>query len=120
MREIVQSEIQAKAEAKIPNYEEGQKKYAKQYRINIHQWSYGRLIESIKTQASKLGIAIEFGKQSVRGSPQENAQELAIAAYNSRSGSIISPTNSYLENQIRIINSAAVHVFNLCIVKNVG
>ena len=36
MREIVQSEIKAKAEAKIPGYEEGQKKYAKQYRINIH------------------------------------------------------------------------------------
>jgi transposase len=90
MREIVQSEIQAKAEAKIPNYEEGQKKYAKQYRINIHQWSYGRLIESIKIQASQVGIAIEEGKQSVRGSPQEKARELAIAAYNSRSGSIIS------------------------------
>ena len=36
MREIVQSEVKAKAEAKIPGYEEGQKKYAKQYRINIH------------------------------------------------------------------------------------
>jgi flagellar biosynthesis/type III secretory pathway protein FliH len=43
IREIVQSEIKAKAEAKIPGYEEGQKKYAKQYRINIHNWSYGRL-----------------------------------------------------------------------------
>lgn len=42
MKEIVQSEIKAKAEAKIPGYEEGQKKYAKQYRINVHNWSYGR------------------------------------------------------------------------------
>ena len=78
MREIVQSEIKAKAEAKIPGYEEGQKKYAKQYRINIHNWSYGRLIENIITQASKLGIAIKEVKQSVRGSPTEKAKDMAM------------------------------------------
>jgi hypothetical protein len=82
MREVVQSEIKAKAEAKIPGYEEGQKKYAKQYRINIHNWSYGRLIENITTQANKLGIAISEVKQPVRGSPNENAQDIAIALYN--------------------------------------
>lgn len=82
MREIVQSEIKAKAEAKIPGYEEGQKKYAKQYRINIHNWSYGRLIENITTQASKLGVAIAEVKQPVRGSPTEKARDLAIALYN--------------------------------------
>ncbi|VEP14509.1 conserved hypothetical protein [Hyella patelloides LEGE 07179] len=38
--EIVQSEIKAKAEVKIPGCEKGQKEYAKQYRINIHHWSY--------------------------------------------------------------------------------
>lgn len=78
MREIVQSEVKARAEAKIPGYEEGQKKYAKQYRINIHNWSYGRLIENITTQANKLGIAIKEVKQSVRGSPTEKAREMAI------------------------------------------
>ena len=82
MREIVQSEIKAKAEAKIPGYEEGQKKYAKQYRINIHNWSYARLIENITTQASKLGIAISEVKQPVRGSPAEKAKDMAIALYN--------------------------------------
>ncbi len=82
MREIVQSEIKAKAEAKIPGYEEGQKKYAKQYRINIHNWSYGRLIENITNQASKSGIAIAEVKQSVRGSPMKNALSIAIAFYN--------------------------------------
>jgi hypothetical protein len=46
MREIVQSEIKAKAEEKIPGYEEAQKRYAKQYRVNVHQWSYGRLMEN--------------------------------------------------------------------------
>ena len=79
MREIVQSEIKAKAEAKIPGYEEGQKKYAKQYRINIHNWSYGRLIENITTQASKSGIEITKVKQPVRGSPIEKAKGIAIA-----------------------------------------
>ena len=82
MREIVQSEIKAKAETKIPGYEEGQKKYAKQYRINIHNWSYGRLIENITNQASKLGIAIAKVKQPVRGSPREKARDLVIALYN--------------------------------------
>jgi hypothetical protein len=81
MREIVQSEIKAKAEAKIPGYEEGQKEYAKQYRINIHNWSHGRLIENITTQSSKLGIAIKEVKQPVRGSPTEKAQGMCILAY---------------------------------------
>ena len=81
MREIVQSEVKARAEAKIPGYEEGQKKYAKQYRINIHNWSYARLIENIVTQASKLGIALEEVKQPVRGSPVEKAQKIAISGY---------------------------------------
>ena len=84
MREIVQSEIKARAEAKIPGYEEGQKKYAKQYRINVHNWSYGRLIENITTQVSKLGIAISQVKQPVRGSPTEKAHNMAIAVYNKR------------------------------------
>ncbi|MDJ0713813.1 MAG: type V CRISPR-associated protein Cas12k [Prochloraceae cyanobacterium] len=77
MREIVQSEVKAKAEVKIPGYEEGQKKYAKQYRINIHNWSYGRLIDNITTQAKKLGIVVKQGKQSVRGSPMEKAENMA-------------------------------------------
>lgn len=81
MREIVTSEIKAKAEAKIPGYEEGQKKYAKQYRINVHNWSYGRLIENITNQASKFGIAIAEVKQPVRGSPTEKAQDIAIAFF---------------------------------------
>lgn len=84
MREIVQSEIQARAEAKCPGYVEGQKKYAKQYRSSVHRWGYGRLIESIQSQAAKTGIAIEEGRQPIRGSPQEQARELAIAAYKSR------------------------------------
>jgi len=84
MRELVQIEIQTRAEQKIPGYVEGQQKYAKQYRVNVHQWSYGRLIENIQVQAAKIGISIEQGQQPVQGSPQEKAKEIAIAAYHSR------------------------------------
>jgi IS605 OrfB family transposase len=87
MREQLNSEIQARAEQKCPESLEVQKKYAKQYRVNIHQWSYNRLIESIKTQAAKVGIFIEEDKQPIRGSPQEKAKDLAIRAYNARKNS---------------------------------
>ncbi|HEY9300162.1 MAG TPA: type V CRISPR-associated protein Cas12k [Phormidium sp.] len=88
IREIIQSEIQAIAEQKCPGYVEAQKKYAKQYRVSIHQWSYGRLIQNIQSQAAKIAIAIENGLQPNRGSPQEKAKELAISAYNSRSNKV--------------------------------
>lgn len=81
IREQVQSEIQAKAEQKS-DLIEVQQKYAKEYRVSIHQWSYGRLIANIHSSAAKAGIVIEDSKQPIRGSPQEKAKELAIAAYN--------------------------------------
>ena len=83
-RESIESEIKARAEQKCPDLVEVQKQYAKQYRSSIHRWSYARLIDSIKSQASQVGILIEEGKQPVRGSPPEKARELAIAAYHSR------------------------------------
>ena len=78
IREIIQSEVKAKAEAKIPGYEDGQKRYAQQYRMNIHNWSYGRLIESITTQADKLGIIIKEAKQTMGFTPRKQAQNLAF------------------------------------------
>lgn len=83
MREQVQSEIQAKAEQKS-DLIEVQQKYAKQYRVSVHQWSYGRLMANIHSSAVKAGIVIEESKQPIRGSPQEKAKELAISAYHSR------------------------------------
>jgi hypothetical protein len=85
MRELVQNEVQLRAEQKIPGYEEGQKQYAKRYRVSVHQWSYGRLIDAIAAQASKVGIVIEEGEQSVRGSPQQQAGAIALSAYQLRS-----------------------------------
>lgn len=84
IREITQSEVQAKAEKKILGYKEGQKKYAKQYRVNVHHWSYGRLTNFINQKASIVGISIEKARQPLVGSNQEQAKNIAIAAYNSR------------------------------------
>ena len=74
----------AKAQKKIPGYKEGQKKYIKQYHYNIHQLSYGRLIESVEQAAAKIAIDIEKTQQSRQGTPQEQTKQLAICAYHSR------------------------------------
>jgi len=84
IREILTSEIQARAEAKCPGYAQGQQKYAKQYRSSVHKWSYRSLIQSIQSKAAQAGIVIEQGQQPVRGSPQEKARDLALAAYQLR------------------------------------
>ncbi len=57
MREQVQSEVQAKAEQKS-DLIEVQKQYAKQYRVSVHQWSYGRLMANIHSSAAKAEIVI--------------------------------------------------------------
>ncbi|MBD2074364.1 hypothetical protein H6F86_10805 [Phormidium sp. FACHB-592] len=84
VRAIVEAEIKARAEQKSPGYLEGQQNYAKQYRASVHRWSYGRLLESIRSQASKLGIAIEEVKQPLVGGLEEKARAVVIAAYQAR------------------------------------
>jgi hypothetical protein len=84
MREILDSEIRARAEQKIPNCKEGQDKYVRQYRRSIHKWSYGRLIDALSNSAAKLEISVEESKQYMRGNPQEKARDLAISAYQFR------------------------------------
>ncbi len=84
IREITQSEVQARAEKRILGYKEGQKKYAKQYRVNVHNWSYGRLTDFISQKASIVRIPIEKSRQPLGGSKQEQAKNIAIIAYNSR------------------------------------
>lgn len=87
IREQINSEIQTKAEQKCPESIEAQKEYAKQYRRSVNQWSYGRLIETINSQAAQAGIVIEENNQSVGGSPQNKAKEIALAAYKYRNKS---------------------------------
>jgi transposase len=81
----IQSEIDAIAQSKIPDYVEGQKKYARQVRINLHNWSYSRLIESIVNKASQSQLSIEYGNQPTRASPNDLAKEIALSAYTKRS-----------------------------------
>jgi IS605 OrfB family transposase len=70
IREITQSEVRARAEKKILGYKEGQKKYAKQYRVNVHNWSYSRLTDFISQKASIAGIPIEKVRQPLSGTNQ--------------------------------------------------
>jgi IS605 OrfB family transposase len=84
IREIVEAEVQARAEQRIIGYLEGQQQYAKQYRASVHRWSYRRLNQKIQNQAAQTGILIEQVKQPLQGTPQEKARNLAIAAYKAR------------------------------------
>ncbi|MDZ7958598.1 MAG: hypothetical protein RMY34_12090 [Aulosira sp. DedQUE10] len=52
--------------------------------MSVHRWSYGRLIESVQSQAAKTGISTEIGTQPIRGSPQEKARDIAVFAYQER------------------------------------
>lgn len=85
LRSVLTSEINARAEQKCPGSVEAQKKYAKDYQMNISRWSYNRLIETIRSKAQQLGVIVESGFQPARASPQEQAKDIAIATYHSRS-----------------------------------
>ena len=84
IREIVQGEVQAKAEQEIPGSVELQRQYALQYRASVHRWRHAQLSQCIGSQAAQVGISIEVVKQPFTGTPQEKAKNLAIAAYQSR------------------------------------
>ncbi|MCY6491442.1 type V CRISPR-associated protein Cas12k, partial [Leptolyngbya sp. GGD] len=84
VRDLLASEIQARAEEKCPGSVAAQKQYAKAYRLTIHQWSYNRLIQAICSQATQRGITVEVGSQPLKGNPQELAKDIAIAAYHAR------------------------------------
>lgn len=82
-RDILDSEIQARAEQKCPGAIAAQEKYAKEVRISIHSWNYRRLVDTIRSSASKRGIPLEDSFLT-RSSPKEQAREIAIAAFQSR------------------------------------
>ncbi|WP_319421695.1 type V CRISPR-associated protein Cas12k [Pleurocapsa sp. FMAR1] len=83
-REILDSEIQAKAEAKIPGCRKTQKQYAKDFRQSIHRWSYARLCDAIASKATQKGIAIECERQLFNEIPEIQARDLALTAYRNR------------------------------------
>ncbi|MFM7424234.1 MAG: type V CRISPR-associated protein Cas12k [Elainella sp.] len=84
LREIIQLEVQTRAEQRIPGYLEGQQRYAKEYRAAVHRWSYSRLTANIQSQAAQIGIAVETAQQTSQGTPQEKAKHLVLTAYSAR------------------------------------
>jgi len=84
MKEIRTSVIQAKAETKFPGNVNAQKLYVKEYNRQVHNWSYNRLQESIKSKAAELKISIEFGIQLSYDTLQAQARDLALSAYQCR------------------------------------
>ncbi|MGB3311373.1 MAG: type V CRISPR-associated protein Cas12k [Nodosilinea sp.] len=83
IREIIESEVQAKAEQKTA-LKEIQAKYARDYRTSIHRWSYTQLAQKIESKALQEGLSVETIKQPLAGSPQDKAREVAIAGFQSR------------------------------------
>lgn len=94
IRSITEAEIQARAEERIPEYKEGQRKYAQDYRVQVHQWSYGRLIDNIKAISSKLGIVVEEGKQPKQGKFTDKALQLALSTQKNNRQNNPTKTNS--------------------------
>jgi IS605 OrfB family transposase len=82
IREIIESEIQAKAEQKTA-LKEIQAKYARDYRTSIHRWSYSRLAQKTESKALQAGLTVETIKQPLTGSPQDKARDVAIAGFQS-------------------------------------
>jgi IS605 OrfB family transposase len=79
IREILESDIQARARRRYPAQKELQEGFAKQLRITIHRWSYSRLIQCIRERAARKGIAVITGQQPLQGEPQQKAKQVAIA-----------------------------------------
>lgn len=85
IREIVEAEVKQRAAEKVPDFVDGQKQYAKAYRTQVHQWSYGRLQDAIASKAGQCMITVETARQGHSGSPQEKAKDLGLLAYEKRS-----------------------------------
>ncbi|MBD2028176.1 hypothetical protein H6F80_27845 [Leptolyngbya sp. FACHB-711] len=81
IREIIESDIQARGKLKFPQQKELQEQYAKQLRASFHRWSYHRLVEFIRERASSAGIQVVAGKQTNQGSPMQKAVEVATSAH---------------------------------------
>ena len=84
LRESLQSELEAKAEWKYPGDRAKQNEYQKQYKINLHRWSYGRLTQCIEERAGKVGVPIEQRQQRAQGDFRAKAMQIACSAYGAR------------------------------------
>jgi len=84
-REVIQAQVQAKAEKRIPDSKELQKRYLKEYRVNAHRWSYNRLLSGIRNQSLKRNLLVEDGWQGHEQTIKEKALGLVMSAYHLRS-----------------------------------
>jgi hypothetical protein len=82
--ERTEGKVRALAEKKVPDYKQGQEKFAKQHRKRYNRWNYARFLQTVQQQAAKLGISVELGRQISEGSSQEKARDIALAIYHSR------------------------------------
>ena len=78
IRQITENELRLKAEQKIPECKQAQKKYAQRYRVQIHQWSYRRLLDNISAIAFKTDISIKEAKLSTQGKLIDKAFNLVV------------------------------------------
>jgi IS605 OrfB family transposase len=81
IREILESDIQARARQKFPYQIEVQQQYAKQFRRSLHRWSYSRLVQCIRERAEREGILVITGQQPSQSPPEQKAKEVAISAH---------------------------------------
>jgi len=81
VREVIESDIQARAKRKFPQQKELQNQYSKQLRASFHRWSYNRLTQCIRERAVRAGILVITGQQPVQGSLQQKAIEVAMSAH---------------------------------------
>lgn len=84
LREHLQAELEAKAVWKYPGDRAKQQEYKKQYKINLHNWSYRRLRKAIQARADKVGVSVEQGQALEQGELQEKAVHIAVSAYRAR------------------------------------
>jgi IS605 OrfB family transposase len=84
IRDAIEAEVSQRAQAKVPDFVEGQRQYAKAYRVQVHQWPFHRLQQAITAKAEQAGITIEQAVQQSAGSAQDKAKELAWQGYRDR------------------------------------
>lgn len=82
IREVIESDIQARAKQKFPHQIGVQKQYMKQFRQSIHRWSYNRLVQCIRDRAGREGILVVTGQQpGHQSSSEQKAKEVAMSAH---------------------------------------
>jgi hypothetical protein len=86
IREIIETNIRARAEIKYPGNKTAQKRYALDFRTGVNQWNYRQLAECIRNTASGIGIEVVTLKQLTAGTGTKQAEQLAFALGRKRHG----------------------------------